>query len=320
MLVDAILSRFRIKTKVLIFVLPFVVSISAVGFTGLYASGLLEGRMNLSNSVLQSLSGFKELAGSMHEFLQKPNDETHNRVLDYLKAQNEALEETLRGSGEKAEGKERLQEAIAGTGELEPLVGQLWTTHQDSEALLADLRKAQQTLIGLSLNVATQATAVEQRIQLEESEAKNMLRQAEFLIRNREMLSSIPRNFFSAKDMPGKVKVYADTVGKLKRIKGPLAQAIADPQSPAIKAMDDLIAAVDPLLQGEPTQDTISKLQAQFPQVNSLASEFFTTANRRTSAATKLFSTLDSKIVAANSALSDVRIRFAAACRSRVPQ
>ena len=40
MLIDKILSRFKIKTKVLIFVLPFVVSISAVGLTGLYASGM----------------------------------------------------------------------------------------------------------------------------------------------------------------------------------------------------------------------------------------------------------------------------------------
>ena len=43
MLIDKILSRFKIKTKVLIFVLPFVISISAVGLTGLYASGLLQG-------------------------------------------------------------------------------------------------------------------------------------------------------------------------------------------------------------------------------------------------------------------------------------
>ena len=52
MLIDKILSRFKIKTKVLIFVLPFVVTISAVGLTGLYASGLLQGRMEISNSVL----------------------------------------------------------------------------------------------------------------------------------------------------------------------------------------------------------------------------------------------------------------------------
>ena len=51
--IDRLLSRFKIQTKVLIFILPFVVSITAVGITGLYASGLLQGRMEISNAVLQ---------------------------------------------------------------------------------------------------------------------------------------------------------------------------------------------------------------------------------------------------------------------------
>ncbi len=57
LLMDRILSRFKIKTKVLLFVMPFVASISAVGLTGLYASGLLQGRLEISNNVLQSLTG-----------------------------------------------------------------------------------------------------------------------------------------------------------------------------------------------------------------------------------------------------------------------
>lgn len=45
MFVDQLLSRFNIQTKVLMFILPFIVSISAVGFTGLWASGLLQSRI-----------------------------------------------------------------------------------------------------------------------------------------------------------------------------------------------------------------------------------------------------------------------------------
>jgi hypothetical protein len=36
-LIDKFMSRFKIQTKVIVLVLPFVVSISAVGLTGLYA-------------------------------------------------------------------------------------------------------------------------------------------------------------------------------------------------------------------------------------------------------------------------------------------
>ena len=49
-LIDRFMSRFKIQTKVIVLVLPFVASISAVGLTGLYASGLLQGRMEISNS------------------------------------------------------------------------------------------------------------------------------------------------------------------------------------------------------------------------------------------------------------------------------
>ncbi len=54
---DSILSRFRIQTKVLVFIFPFVISISAVGIVGLYAIELLQGRLLISNSVMTSLSG-----------------------------------------------------------------------------------------------------------------------------------------------------------------------------------------------------------------------------------------------------------------------
>ena len=96
MLIDKILSRFKIKTKVLIFVLPFVVSISAVGLTGLYASGMLQGRMEISNSVLQSLSGFKDLYGSMDDFLQMTSQEARDKLYGDIKTQQGTLNATLK--------------------------------------------------------------------------------------------------------------------------------------------------------------------------------------------------------------------------------
>jgi methyl-accepting chemotaxis protein len=40
-----------------------------VGLTGYYAASLLEGRMEISNHVLQSLNGFKHVSSSMTGFL-----------------------------------------------------------------------------------------------------------------------------------------------------------------------------------------------------------------------------------------------------------
>jgi len=86
MLIDKILARFKIQTKVLVFILPFVLSICAVGFTGLYASGLLQGRMEISNSVLQSLSGFKDVYAGMNRFLQNTSEENRDAVHQRLTA------------------------------------------------------------------------------------------------------------------------------------------------------------------------------------------------------------------------------------------
>lgn len=95
MLIDKVLSRFKIKTKVLLFVLPFVISISAVGLTGLYASGLLQGRMEISNSVLQSLTGFKNLYASMDDFLRITNEQARDKLYADVKSQQAVLAATL---------------------------------------------------------------------------------------------------------------------------------------------------------------------------------------------------------------------------------
>ena len=134
MFIDKILSRFKIKTKVLIFVLPFVVAISAVGLTGLYASGMLQGRMEISNSILQSLSGFKDLYGSMDDFLQNTNEQARDKLYTDIKTQGQTLNSTLSQIGENA-GRENLQAAIDGTSAISGTVGKLWTLHEQEVTL-----------------------------------------------------------------------------------------------------------------------------------------------------------------------------------------
>ena len=147
MLIDKILSRFRIKTKVLIFVLPFVVTISAVGLTGLYASGLLQGRMEISNSVLQSLSGFKDLYGSMDDFLRVTSPEARDKLTAELKTQQGVLDRTLNQVGEEAAGRDSLAEASRRTKDISGVVDKLWALHEQEQALHEQIDAAQKSLI-----------------------------------------------------------------------------------------------------------------------------------------------------------------------------
>lgn len=91
MIIDRALARFRIQTKVLVFIFPFVISILAVGLTGLYASSMLQGRMDISNTVLQTLSGFKQVYVGMTHFLQETNEETRAALEQELSTQSAAL-------------------------------------------------------------------------------------------------------------------------------------------------------------------------------------------------------------------------------------
>jgi len=48
---------------------PLVLNIGTVGLSGFYASTLLQGRVDITSSVLQSLSGFRDLSDAMGAFL-----------------------------------------------------------------------------------------------------------------------------------------------------------------------------------------------------------------------------------------------------------
>ncbi|ACE93777.1 hypothetical protein AMJ96_PB00067 (plasmid) [Rhizobium sp. N113] len=50
--------------RVIIFVLSFIISICAVGFSGHYAAGLLQGRLETSSEVMQVLSCFRDVSAS----------------------------------------------------------------------------------------------------------------------------------------------------------------------------------------------------------------------------------------------------------------
>ncbi len=90
------MARFRIQTKVLLFILPFVVSITAVGLTGLYASGLLQGRIEISNTVLRALSGFRDLSASMTRFVEAATPESRDAVKAQLSAQDAIIGQDAR--------------------------------------------------------------------------------------------------------------------------------------------------------------------------------------------------------------------------------
>ncbi len=176
--IDRILSRFKIQTNVLIFILPFVVSITAVGLTGLYASGLLQGRMEISNSVLQSLSGFRDVSDTMNKFLVETTPELRDDVKNKLVSQRDLLNGMLSQLDETAEGWSDLADATKSINSVIDRFDGLWALHEKEEALKKAIHDGENVIVGSQMKLIESATELQKAVRTDESAAKSMLREA----------------------------------------------------------------------------------------------------------------------------------------------
>ena len=121
-----LLSRVRIQTQVMVFIVPFILSIMAVGATGLYASSLLQGRMDISNSVLQSLSGFRNLSAAMAEFLANATQENRDLVTAKLADQRSLLRSSLDRLAADRSGQQELEQTLSSIDGISARMDALW--------------------------------------------------------------------------------------------------------------------------------------------------------------------------------------------------
>jgi methyl-accepting chemotaxis protein len=310
MLIDKILSRFKIQTKVLLFVLPFVISISAVGLTGLYASGLLQGRMEISNSVLQSLTGFKNLYGSMDDFLRITNEQARDKLYADVKSQGAVLDATLSQLGKDSEGRDSLTDAAAKTADISKVVGGLWDLHQQELDLRKSIDDAQRALIGVRFTIDFDAQQMQDTVRTDEGNATATLRSADRLLKGGDMLVSVADDFNKAQAPADKLKAIKDRIGDVVKAQRSIALALPQNQKSMIDSIagtiKDLNAAVD-AASASTTDDsiaTIARLLSRFRQMSTYTQLQATQMMR---SATTTFVELDTRVVQTNSVIEDTR-------------
>ncbi|MDM9626442.1 methyl-accepting chemotaxis protein [Rhizobium sp. S152] len=307
-MIDKILSRFRIKTKVLIFVLPFVVSISAVGLTGLYASGMLQGRMEISNSVLQSLSGFKDLYGSMSDFLQTSSEEARDKLYKDVEAQKATLEATLKQIGDNS-GREHLQAAEDGTSGISDTVGKLWTLHEGEVALLKSIDDAQKVMISSRFNVNYDAQQLSESIRSDEGNATATLRAADRLLKGGDTLAGVMAAFAKAQAPADKLKVVTDALPDIIKAQRLIEISVPQNQKSMTQSLSQTIsdvkaqATAPDAVADEPIAN-LGRLVSRFRQMSTYTQ---LTATQMMREATTTFVELDSRIAQTNSVLEDTR-------------
>jgi methyl-accepting chemotaxis protein len=302
MIIYNLLARFKIQTKVIVFIAPFVASILAVGFSGLYASNLLQSRMDVSNTILQSLTGFKEVYGGMTSFLTNTNEETRGSLNRQLAEQANFLRATEDGeSGE-------IKDAIARTKIITEQVDQLWSSHQKEEALRAsmsgDLAIVLKELNGLLAN----ATNIRNTLLTDETKAKLLLREADKLNRGANLIATVVTDFNRVTSQEEKTAVVKAAIGTLEAtIKELVAIASVDQKmiiEQLAEGVTQIRAQLDIGIINDATVGTIERVVNLMRPATIRLQGFATVKSRQ---ATEVFGQLDQPIEQATTFLATAR-------------
>ncbi|CZT36732.1 methyl-accepting chemotaxis protein [Rhizobium sp. 9140] len=242
-MIDRLMSRIRIQTKVLVLVTPFVLSITAVGITGLYTSGLLQGRMEISNSVLQSLSGFKEVFSAMSRFLMQPSPETHDaarRELSDEIANLKTMADGLRAETDVA----RLDEALAQSASIAANIETLWALQTDRERIATAVGASTEELLAVQAAAGKQAFVLLASAKTLEKSAKSDLKTALQVGALGSAAQTLATQATAAASDADRIKVIKTGLPAVSTALDATIKALGKTSLPAVDALKPQMAAV----------------------------------------------------------------------------
>ncbi|UHS60151.1 HAMP domain-containing protein [Agrobacterium vaccinii] len=302
MVIDNLLARFKIQTKVIVFIAPFIASILAVGLSGLYASNLLQSRMDVSNTILQSLTGFKEVYGGMTSFLNNTNDDTRTTLHRQLSEQANFLRATADAASPE------IKDAIDRTKIIDDQVNELWSSHQKEQALRAgmsaDLAVVLRELNGLLSN----ATNTRNTLQTDEARAKLLLREADKLNRGANVIATVVTDFNKAMLPEEKMAVVKAAIGTLEATAKDLVAIASVDQKVLIEQMAESVsqirAQLDIGIVNDSTVGAVDRVVNLMRPATIRLQGFATVKSRQ---ATEVFGQLDQPIEQATTFLATAR-------------
>jgi methyl-accepting chemotaxis protein len=306
--IDRILSRFRIQTKVLIFILPFVVSITAVGITGLYASGLLQGRMEISNGVLQSLSGFRDVSAHMQEFLEKPSTQSRDAVTVKIDEQRTTLKAMLAQLGDGDDGRDDLEQAIAALDGVTARMGSLWTLYESESQLKGNLEQGVAAIVAAQMKITEATNLIQRTMNNDQGAAKSTLREADRIMVNAAGLVGVSNDFMKLKTAPEKFNLVKDALPDLKKRQRILSMSLSDKNKAVAKSLNVALGDIAAVIAtNDPSTDNIAKLQTKLSSFRQVNVYLGLAAAQKMKEATQKFSELDAPLVKAETVLNDSR-------------
>ncbi|MFC6447265.1 methyl-accepting chemotaxis protein [Shinella zoogloeoides] len=307
MFIDKILARFKIQTKVLVFILPFVLSICAVGFTGLYASGLLQGRMEISNSVLQSLSGFKDVYAGMNRFLQDTTEANRDAVHERLTAQGEVLRATMDSLAPDAD-RSKLIDAEAQTKDIQARMDGLWTLYVNELALHETMTKNLNTLSSEQMKILDEATKLQRSVRQNENAAKIMLREADRLTAAAKFFGDLLSEFSRGATPEEQLKVVRERYPLFSKTERSISMILPKNQTVVLITIRNTIDELGALLKStDPASVTVPEIARRVNRFRQVTIQLQGAAAAKMREATRTFNELDTPIIKSEAVLGSTR-------------
>jgi methyl-accepting chemotaxis protein len=306
--IDRILSRFRIQTKVLIFILPFVVSITAVGITGLYASGLLQGRMEVSNSVLQSLSGFRDVSAAMSAFLDETTAERRDAVSKQLQTQRDLLNAMLAQLGPDAEGRADLTNAAQSIDGVLKRFDGLWSLHEQETDLNTDIQNMLRIVTYSQLRLNRTAAGLQATVRRDDDAAKSMLDDAGSITAAAKIIADIAKNFTLKPTPEAKFDFVSQSLPDLAKQREILAKLLSAKSASTLKTLDAALKDVKAIIDSKDKSDiNVALLANKLTPLRQLSIYLGLATQQKMQEATKKFAEIKGPLVKSQTVLASSR-------------
>lgn len=177
MLIDRLLARFSIQTKVVVFIMPLIGGIAGLAAINLYTGSLLGERIDGAGASIQSLSGFQRAYSGMNEFLQTATKEKRDEVIVNLETQVAKMDAVIAMADNEKE-VQALEKARSIAQDLRSDVETLWKINGEE----LEIRAGMNEILKLSFDAKTRLSAMSDKVAAEldedESHAKGLLRSA----------------------------------------------------------------------------------------------------------------------------------------------
>ncbi|MBB1248725.1 HAMP domain-containing methyl-accepting chemotaxis protein [Rhizobium sp. G21] len=317
--IDRILSRFSIRTKVVVLVLPFVLSISAVGLVGVLSSAALQNRIAVASAATTSLRGFKDVYAAMIAFLSDTSEQSRAALQSRLSEQEKTLDIARIGLNGKAEGVSDLADALAQVSAIRARMDTLWQVHRREQALENKLNAAMSVVVSSQAVLQQEAAAYEKTIRAAEQDARERLRQADKILAATALAGVLRRDFLQASDDAARLKALAANLDELKLRHKLMAAALPKDAKAAGKDFSKRLKTLKALLDAEPrAPDAAAGALAELDGLMTLSPMLDAAATTRMKDVSATFAELEGQLAKSELVTQDARRVVDAAFLARI--